>query len=206
MRSVVVLVVFFLATVGGAGSGQAATIQIDFNSVLGAPFNLGVPYVQDGFKITSSALNHYVVTPPTYTMSSGDNTKFLTNLGGATGEYITIERDNPLDGAFNLDSLVLGTLLTPGGGGGGAHYSITSGLSTLVSDTLVAGSISPGLTNLTSVRINWLSGDSLAIDDIFLSDVVAPAAVPEPASAVALCFGSLALVVRRMRRRNPVVV
>jgi hypothetical protein len=33
----------------------------------------------------------------------------------------------------------------------------------------------------------------------------APAAVPEPASAVALCLGSLALVVRRLRRRSSVV-
>jgi hypothetical protein len=33
----------------------------------------------------------------------------------------------------------------------------------------------------------------------------APAAVPEPASAAALCLGSLALVVRRLRRRSSVV-
>ncbi len=32
-----------------------------------------------------------------------------------------------------------------------------------------------------------------------------PAAVPEPASAAALCLGSFALVVRRLRRRNSVV-
>ena len=208
MRKVVLLVASFFVTVGGASSCLAATITIDFNSAVTA-FNMpqSAPfYEEDDYRVTPSDGTAYIVNPfdppfppnPSPTMSGGNSSNFLT-WSATSGTSITITRLNP--GTFNLDQLLLGTLNS----GTDAHYSITSGLTTLVPDTAVTGSISPGFTNLNSVTIHWLSGAALAIDNIVLTEFVPPAAVPEPASAVALCFGSLALVVRRLRRRNPVV-
>lgn len=204
MRNVVLLVAYFVVTLGGADSGLAA-IMIDFEdgppTIPTVPYNFGASYLTaQGFTITSSSFNHTIFSTnlPSVFMDGGDR-HFLANTG-AIGETITISRD-PLDGAFNLDSLVLGTY----NGGTAAGFSITSGLLSQIGSAAGLSVSTPTFTNLFSVTIEWTSGDELAIDDIILSDFVSPAAVPEPASAAFLGLGSLALVVRRLRRRSSVV-
>ena len=60
-------------------------------------------------------------------------------------------------------------------------------------------------TNLSSVVFSTSAGGDIGLDDLNVELYSAPAAVPEPASAAFLGLGSLALVVRRLRRRTSVV-
>jgi hypothetical protein len=203
MRSLMpVFVAFFLVIVGGAGSGHAAPIVIDFEEGFPTdPYNLGFSYLTaSGFTIASVTGTPTVFPTTLGTYMDGSADHFLSFTGGV-GEAITISRDVSLFGTFNLDSLVLGTF----SGGTPAAFSITSGPLFQTGTAAGVSVVTPGFTNLSSVVIQWTAGSELAIDHINLSDFVAPAAVPEPASTAALCFGSLALVVRRMRRRNAVL-
>ena len=199
------LCAFCIAALGLVDPCRAATITIDFDDIPTANPVVNVPtgagYVSQGYKIIPSDATAFIIHPsvgPGSTMIGGDGSNFLT-WSAVSPTFITISRVD--SAAFNLDSLLLGSRNLPA-----AHYSITSGVSTLVPETAAAGMISPGFTNLSSVTINWLGFGFLAIDEIQLTEYVAgPVAVPEPASAAFLGLGSLAVVIRRLRRRSSVV-
>jgi hypothetical protein len=205
MRSVA-LTVLCIVAVAVSNAAQAATITINFDEVgnpVSTPFNvLGGGYISSGYTITPSDGTAFIVNPAdgsNPTMTGGNGSNFLA-WGATSPVSITIQRAT----AFNLDQLLLGTLIdiTPVSAG----YSITSSQPAINGTAAGVSVLTPSLTNLTAVTINWLSGDSLAIDNIVLSDFIAgPAAVPEPATAAFLGLGSLAMVFRRLRRRTSVV-
>jgi hypothetical protein len=204
MRSVA-FTVLFVAAFAVSSPSQAATITINFDDVgnpTSTPFNVPGPgYLSQGYTVSPSDATAFIVNPADVgnpTMTGGNLSNFLA-WSAASPVSITISRAV----AFNLDQLLLGTLvdLSPAAAG----FSITSSQPTVNGTAAGVNVVTPSLTNLTSVTINWLSGDSLAIDNIVLSDFVAPAAVPEPASTAILGLGSLALVVRRLRRRSLIV-
>lgn len=209
MKSTTIVALCF-AALGLMSSCESATITIDFdeiNNPASTPFNVLLSgYTSQGYTITPQGPSSqaFIVSPPASTMTGGIGNKFLTWAPGTGPNSITISRSNPLDGTFNLDRLLLGTLvdITPNS----ANYSITSSLPPIIGTANGVNVLTPSLMNLTSVTINWLSGDSLAIDNIVLSDFIAgPAAVPEPATTAVLGLGSLAMVFRRLRRRTSVV-
>jgi hypothetical protein len=150
------------------------------------------------------------------------------NTAGAPNS-ISLTSGNTTSGASNTDFTIV--LTTAGALSFNWAYS-TSDLTAPVSQYdpfgyLVNGSFTQLTVNGGSNSQNGVVNLVLAVNDVFgfrqrtidnfggsatttISSfsgpgIGSPAAVPEPASAAALCLGSLALVVRRLRRRSSVV-
>jgi hypothetical protein len=111
-------------------------------------------------------------------------------FGGTAADYMISTVDsNPLninnmawvDGFGDSQYLVNPAAENFKGNAGSVGYNVTGDFSALVNDNAIAGA------NINYAFINQI------------------AAVPEPASAAFLGLGSLALVVRRLRRRNTVI-
>lgn len=214
-RSVVVLVAF--AVIAFCARSQAAPIItpiiISFNNgTIDGGFNVGsaafqsVPVlglVSQGFSIVPSNANGLVVDSGFASMSFGNGSPFLTwNQNLVSSGSITVSRAS----AFNLDSLLLGTLKPFSNA---ATYTLFAAGPGTVGGAANGPTPGPlGFTNLTSFVLSWTGGDALAIDNITLSNYVegpAPAAVPEPASVLLLGLGACVMGARRLRRRNTVI-
>jgi hypothetical protein len=179
-------VMFAIACVAVGDSADAAIIVSDFEAVAPIPSGLtGTPTDFNGNGVLFSG--------------SGNGIQNNGGLGAPFGNnsLINVAGDITMSAATNFNfvrldvysnSLVGGTLKVNGidFGFGNGHTSIAVGLLNL-SGAIISSSV--GFTALDNIEI----------------DTLAAAAVPEPASAAFLGLGSLALVVRRLRRRSSVV-
>jgi hypothetical protein len=186
-----------LLTVGSA-HGSAHGGVIDFNLYTPVPDGIStvLPFpIVDGFTFSADASGAQITSGSTLSGANGGLTNFLLTDGS---QVITMARATP----FNLTSV------TAGLNAAGLLKTLTVGAQVL--DLSAAGTdgdvftFGAGFTNLTSITFE--ANDVALIDNIGWETFVAgPAAVPEPASAAFLGLGSLALVVRRLRRRTSVV-
>ncbi len=178
------LLVLAIALVLGGSRADAAVI--DFNGLSGIPIPT-VLGVDIGLLNFSSNPAGPIVVLPQVGITTSDS--LLLNGADVTIKLVS-------GGAFNLEKIdafgSVGTLVT-NFGVFGAGFDVNG-------ETLT--SVNPAFLNLTSITISS-SAVPVLLDNITFS-VVVPAAVPEPASAAFLGLGSLALVVRRMRRRSSV--
>lgn len=197
-----VICAFCMTLLAVAGSAQAATITIDFNGFTASDY-LPSPTVVSGFTLTGGVFG-YIGNPggsPSKTMTNGDGSNFFLWDSNTPLKTLTISRAT----AFNLDSLLLGTL---DGVSGIAKYDIIAASITTLSGNANGTLTTPTFTNLTSVQIRWagntVGNETLAIDNIVLSDYIAPAAVPEPASVLFLGLGVCLAGVRHVRRKRAI--
>jgi hypothetical protein len=181
------LFVVAAALILGGSRSDAAVIRFDSVDTSSGPVGIGVPVVIEGFtfeSVTTSA----AVFPST--LGAGSNPNSLVLAGGS----VKISRATP----FNFDQLLAGN------GVGNLFVNGTNFGTQLTVLGAVLSDANPLFSNLTSYIITSDIAGNLVLDDITLSEV-SVAAVPEPASAAFLGLGSLALVVRRLRRRNTVI-
>ncbi|MCX6123837.1 MAG: PEP-CTERM sorting domain-containing protein [Proteobacteria bacterium] len=191
-------------------------VTIDFDSGTEAFVPVG-GYEEEGYKLAPSLTdsagisNQNAVNGLTSTTTSNKVLFF-----GISNSTVTLTKLG-LAPSFDLLKLNVGYLelgypsLTPAGvtavgtlsGGGGVVSRTFSSIPGGLNEFDLAGF---GFTNLSSVVFSTtLPGNVVALDDIQVQPFAAPAAVPEPTSAAFLGLGSLALVVRRLRRRTSVV-
>ena len=199
-----------LALLVCCGACPAAVI-VDFGT---ASMSVDSPgYDEDGYNLNPTLDGLAVIADQGFVdgLASTSNRVFVLPGGLISGATLTKTGPGPV--AFNLISLKVGNIpgssfppigliSATGNFSGGGSISSTFDAS---GSGLALWNLS-GFTNLASVVFSAAqANDTLAIDDIFVDLFSAPAAVPEPASAVFLGLGSMALVVRRLRRRTSVV-
>jgi hypothetical protein len=186
-----------MLVVSVASKADGAIIEIDFNDPL--EFGAGNKTFGD---FTFTATNSLAAGIDSSSAVVGGNGSNAFVFNGGPLNVVTVNYTGT--GTFTLVSLDLGRAITASaepsftitGSGPGVNVS---GPFLALTTTSFGGA---PFSNLSSLVI---SATQDAAFDNFKFTINAPAAVPEPASAAALCLGSLALVVRRMRRRNPVV-
>jgi hypothetical protein len=141
--------------------------------------------------------------------SSGLTITSTISGSSLSNNFLAFNADNVLKisrsvlfGAFMLDSLNADFFGGSGSGsldfGGGAQSVSSSGAT--FNSIGVLSALNGGVyeVNITGLLLT-------GIDTISLSDVVAPAAVPEPASVLLLGLGACVMGARRLRRRNTVI-
>jgi hypothetical protein len=177
-------VISAIASLAVGESAVAAIIVSDFESVVPIPSGLtGSPTDLNGNGVLFSGVGNTVVNNGGLGVPYGNNS-LLTNASitmsapTATFDFVNL----------NVNALSAGTLMVNGN-----PFVFGAG------SNLVA----VGLLNVSSVSIQSDVGNTI-LDNIRI-DTIAAAAVPEPTSAAFLGLGSLALVVRRLRRRSSVV-
>ncbi len=180
----------FLLAVGLLGlvscNANAAVITFD-GSIATTPLSFG----DFTFSSTGGTAGTVAIASVPGATAPNNGTHAFAFLSGAT---VTVNYTGL--GTFNLNSLDLGrsgasaTAFTIGGNPFGPF------------GTLTPTSFGATFSNLTSLVFN---ASTDAAFDNFDYTINAPSAVPEPASAAFLGLGSLALVVRRLRRRNTVI-
>jgi hypothetical protein len=175
-----------IAVLAVADSAEAAPITVNFDLI--SPVVLGnSPVDLTGQGVFFAGNGNAVVAAGV----SGANSLFYQ------GGNVTISTSNDNSTFFDLSSLVLDTTFgtaTPGtlSVNGYVFNFVTGQQYTLL----------PAITNVSSVVIT--STTPFVFLDNFIITPTAAAAVPEPASAAFLGLGSLAFVVRRLRRRSSV--
>jgi hypothetical protein len=192
MRITMFFVIFSVVQISRVDAGI-----IQFESPTG-DLQLNGDYVDQGFTfsvVAGSSLDAGIDTAAV-TTGGNDSSNVFTFL--ATN---TIKVDYAGPGTFTLVSL--GIMKQTSAGVNNPLFTINGfdaangAISTYVDDNF-----GNNLVNVTSLLI---SSTQDAAFDKFDFTINLPAAVPEPASAAFLGLGSLALVVRRLRRRTSVV-
>jgi hypothetical protein len=196
-------------------TAQAAVVTIDFDSGTEAFVPLG-GYEDQGYKLAPSLTdsaginNQNAVKDLTSTVTSNkvlffgisNSTVTLTKLGLAPSFDLLKLNVGYLDIGYPSSTPAGVTAVGTLSGGGGVVSHTFSSIPGGLTEFDLAGF---GFRNLSSVVFSTtLDGNVVALDDIQVQ-YAAPAAVPEPTSAAFLGLGSLALVVRRLRRRTSVV-
>jgi hypothetical protein len=178
-------VMFAIACVAVGSSADAAIIVSNFETVVPIPSGLTVvPTDLNGNGVLFSGVGNTVVNNGGLGAPFGNNS-LLSGSG-------TISMSTATN--FNFDSLDV--------------YSLVGGTLTVNGSNFVFGAgvhtpIAVGLLNVGGVTISSSVANTI-LDNIQINTLAA-AAVPEPASAAFLGLGSLALVVRRLRRRSSAV-
>ena len=189
----------------GLIEGRLEAAPIGFEGV--APAN-GVqflsPYTEGDYTFTSTGPNSLFIdsVSPNHMLgnltdslgfyNAGSTTIVLT--GPAQFDLSSIDIGKGVLGVGDVDLTIVGNFF--GGGSTSVTYSGVSSKTTFL----------PGFSNLVSAIFTTSSSVNSAyvmFDNVIVT--ASPAAVPEPASAAFLGLGSLALVVRRLRRRSSVV-
>jgi hypothetical protein len=198
------LVYCSLASVLGVSSGAEAAI-IGFQSDY-APANwtssLGGGSIDISNAPTSISLTSSAALDPVGGAAS-DNDFFITLTSSGNllfdWSYLTDDLPASLDPFGYFLGTGLDVTLFP-------IVQLTNNLGPAAQSGTVSIAVSAGQTFGFRQRSSDQAGDPATTTIFnFSGPGSAPAAVPEPASAVALCLGSLALVVRRLRLRNSVV-
>jgi hypothetical protein len=194
--------ILFLVTLVVSVVSKADAGIIDFNE---DPVTLITPFVRGD-------LNDFIFTATTpgsagVTLASNITGGSTNGFAFTAGNIITVNYTGT--GTFTLKSLDLGrTTSVPSDPDPAFTISGFNGVTPGgVVNTPTLGTLTPTLfgvtlSNLTRVVI---TATREAAFDKFDYEINAAAAVPEPASAAFLGLGSLALVVRRLRRRSSVV-
>jgi hypothetical protein len=178
-----------MLVISQAGKSDAAVIDFD-----GAPATTPLFYGDFTFSATTPASAGRTLAA-NVTGNNGTNAFAFSAGNTVTVTYTGL-------GTFTLNSLALGRTtssvsdptFTITGSGPGVNFGPFA--------TLTPTAFGATFSNITSLVI---AATQEAAFDNFDYTINGAAAVPEPASAAFLGLGSLALVVRRLRRRNSVV-
>jgi hypothetical protein len=199
MRLLVALTAFVCC---GLSNGRLEAALIGFEGVAPASgFVHQTTYSEATYTFTSTGLTTlFVDKDSAINMDSHDSDSFAL----ANPSFVTLTGTAPFNVGFLrvgrqagflglVDLTITGNFF---GGGSASHVFTSIGAAT---------TIDANFSNLVSAVFTTSSSLAPVYFDNVNVTASAPAAVPEPASAAALCLGSLALVVRRLRRRSSVV-
>lgn len=197
------LVVVVTSAITLTGQSDAAVITFSNKSL--DPLLSSGPQSEAGFTYEATVGIGWEVTTEEGNGPSALVT-FYNGENGAVGDRVEFSRNG--GGLFSFDSIDFRTILESGSDqvtirgllGGVETESLVLNTSSLSYQTVLSGFTT--VIDLLRVEISDDGGNAMVLDNLVLTEVASPSAVPEPGTLALLSLGGIGLAAGKLRKRR----